>query len=67
MTKAETCAEALAKGGIAVLPTDTVYGIFASAFSDRGIEKIFKIKKGTRKSPFRYFFPLRRLFPWWRN
>ncbi len=57
MTKAETCAEALAKGGIAVLPTDTVYGIFASAFSDRGIEKIFKIKKRDKKKPLQVFFP----------
>lgn len=57
MTAAEKCAEALAKGGFAVLPTDTVYGIFASAFSDKGVENIFKIKKRDRKKPLQVFFP----------
>lgn len=35
----------LKKGGIAVLPTETVYGLFCAYSSYEAIEKIFEIKK----------------------
>jgi L-threonylcarbamoyladenylate synthase len=31
-------------GGVGVLPTDTVYGLIGSAFSQTAVEKIYKIK-----------------------
>ncbi|HAE36715.1 MAG: Sua5/YciO/YrdC/YwlC family protein [Candidatus Nomurabacteria bacterium GW2011_GWF2_35_66] len=35
----------LKSGGIAVIPTDTLYGLVASAFDKKAIEKIYKIKE----------------------
>ena len=42
----------LKKGGLVVLPTDTLYGIHTSAFSKSGVEKIYKIRGRDRKKPF---------------
>ncbi|MFA6227515.1 MAG: L-threonylcarbamoyladenylate synthase [Candidatus Paceibacterota bacterium] len=38
-------------GGIGVIPTDTIYGIVASAFSIEGVEKVYKIKGRDSKKP----------------
>lgn len=57
MTKTEKCAEALTKGKMALLPTDVCYGVFASAFSDMGVEKIFRATKKSRKESLQVFFP----------
>ena len=37
-------AAVLKKGGVVVIPTDTVYGITADVFNEAAIERIFKIK-----------------------
>jgi L-threonylcarbamoyladenylate synthase len=37
-------AEILKRGGVGVFPTDTIYGIIASVFSETGVDKIYKIK-----------------------
>ena len=37
--------EVIRWGGIAILPTDTVYGIVGDAHSTRAIEKAFSVKK----------------------
>lgn len=42
---------ALKRGGVVVFPTETVYGLGASAFSDKGVEKIFKIKRRPKNNP----------------
>ncbi len=39
----------LKKGGIGVMPTDTLYGLVGSAFSKNAIERIYKIKKRNKK------------------
>ncbi|MBU3896382.1 MAG: threonylcarbamoyl-AMP synthase [Nanoarchaeota archaeon] len=39
----------LKKGGLIVYPTDTVYGIGADATKRKSIEKIYKIKKRSKK------------------
>ena len=39
------------KGGIGVMPTDTIYGLVGSAFSKEAIERIYEIKKRHSKSP----------------
>jgi len=44
-------AEALRNGDLVVLPTDTVYGVAADAFSPRGTNQIFEAKKRSRAFP----------------
>jgi L-threonylcarbamoyladenylate synthase len=42
----------LKKGGIGVVPTDTLYGIVGSAFSKRAVERIYKVKGRDDHKPF---------------
>ena len=44
MTKIKKAAYILKKGGVAVFPTDTVYGI-GSLPEQKAVQKIYKIKK----------------------
>lgn len=41
----------LKKGGIAVIPTDTLYGIVTSVFNKKSIEKIYKTKNRGKDKP----------------
>jgi L-threonylcarbamoyladenylate synthase len=41
----------LKEGGIAIIPTDTLYGMVASAFDKKAIEKIYKIKNREKDKP----------------
>lgn len=41
----------LKEGVIAVMPTDTIYGICASVFKKKAVEKIYKLKKRTPNKP----------------
>lgn len=41
----------LKEGGIAVIPTDTLYGLCASVFNKKAIEKIYRIKKRDNSKP----------------
>ncbi len=43
--------EILSKGGIGILPTDTLYGLIGRALSKKAVEKIYKIKKRNTKKP----------------
>ncbi|MBI2024169.1 threonylcarbamoyl-AMP synthase [Candidatus Giovannonibacteria bacterium] len=45
----------LKTGGIAVIPTDTVYGFVADAANSEGVEKIYKIKKRPPEKLFPIF------------
>ncbi len=47
----------LNKGGVVILPTDTVYGIFAISDNEKAINKIYKIKKRDYKKPLQIFLP----------
>jgi len=40
----ENIVNIIKNGGIGILPTDTLYGIVCSAFRDKAIERIYKIK-----------------------
>ncbi|KKU94250.1 MAG: Sua5/YciO/YrdC/YwlC family protein [Candidatus Jorgensenbacteria bacterium GW2011_GWA1_48_13] len=40
------------KGGVGVIPTDTVYGIVGSVFSRRAVERIYRLRKRDRRKPF---------------
>lgn len=42
----------LQSDGVGILPTDTLYGIVASAFSKKAVERIYKIKGRDENKPF---------------
>jgi len=44
--------EVLKKGGIVVLPTDTIYGVVGSALSCKTVENIYKVKDRIENKPF---------------
>jgi len=46
--------EVLRGGGIIIYPTDTVYGLGCDLFNKRGIEKIYEIKKRSKKEPLSF-------------
>ncbi|MCX7634848.1 MAG: L-threonylcarbamoyladenylate synthase [Syntrophales bacterium] len=46
--------ECLRDGGIIIYPTDTVYGLGCDLFNKRGIERIYEIKKRSRKQPLSF-------------
>lgn len=41
----------LKEGKIGVIPTDTVYGLVASALDKKSVEKIYELKKRDKKKP----------------
>ena len=45
-------ARTLAEGGVVAIPTDTVYALAASPFSEDAIERIFSIKNRQTNTPF---------------
>ncbi|PIZ16017.1 threonylcarbamoyl-AMP synthase, partial [Candidatus Desantisbacteria bacterium CG_4_10_14_0_8_um_filter_39_17] len=53
--KIEDAAAIVRKGGVIIFPTDTVYGIGASAFNSRAVNRIYKIKGRERKKPLILF------------
>ncbi|MCD6486556.1 MAG: threonylcarbamoyl-AMP synthase [Syntrophobacterales bacterium] len=46
--------QVLNHGGIVVYPTDTSYGMGCDLFNKKGIERIYEIKKRSRKQPFSF-------------
>jgi tRNA threonylcarbamoyl adenosine modification protein (Sua5/YciO/YrdC/YwlC family) len=46
--------DVLRDGGIIVYPTDTVYGIGCDLFNKKSVEKIYEIKKRSKKQPFSF-------------
>lgn len=44
-------AEIIRNGGIVVYPTETVYGIGANIFSEKALERVFRIKKRVADKP----------------
>lgn len=49
--KAAQAARALENGAVAVVPTDTVYGIGTGAFCEASIRRIYEIKERPSASP----------------
>lgn len=43
--------QVLKKGGIGVLPTDTIYGLVGSALSKKAVAKIYKLRRRSAKKP----------------
>lgn len=48
----QEAAAILAKGGLVIIPTETVYGIAAHMADDKAIERLRNIKKRTQDKPF---------------
>ena len=46
--------EILQDGGIIIYPTDTVYGMGCDLFNKRGIERIYEIKRRSKKQPLSF-------------
>jgi L-threonylcarbamoyladenylate synthase len=42
----------LKKGGIGVLPTDTIYGLVGSALNKETVERIYQVRKREKTKPF---------------
>lgn len=47
----EEIVQMLRGGGIAVLPTDTIYGVLAMAVEERAVEKVYKAKGRSPEKP----------------
>src|SRR5437868_7431603 len=45
------CLSMIKNGGVAIFPTDTLYGIGCDPYSDSAVERIFKIKGRDEKKP----------------
>lgn len=45
-------AEILNKGGVGVMPTDTQYGLLASALNQKAVEKVYTLRKRSPDKPF---------------
>ncbi len=54
---AEKAAEVLRGGGLVVFPTETVYGVAASALSDKGVEKLRRLKQSDAGRAFTVHIP----------
>ncbi|MEK7212130.1 MAG: L-threonylcarbamoyladenylate synthase [Patescibacteria group bacterium] len=44
-------AEILRRGGIGVVPTDTIYGISASAFNSKAVMRVYRLRQRDLKKP----------------
>ncbi len=49
--KVKLTIETLENGGVIAYPTDTVYGLGCDIFNKKAVEKIYHIKKRTKKTP----------------
>src|SRR3989344_7841537 len=45
-------AKILRRGGVGVLPTDTLYGMVGSALKKETVERIYRLRKRSPKKPF---------------
>ncbi len=47
----EKLVKILKEGGIAVIPTDTVYGIVCDALDEEAVDKVYQLKKRSYSKP----------------
>ncbi|OGZ65238.1 MAG: threonylcarbamoyl-AMP synthase [Candidatus Staskawiczbacteria bacterium RIFCSPHIGHO2_02_FULL_43_16] len=55
MEKLNKAISVLKKGGVVIVPTDTVYGFIADAGNKKAVKKIYKIKKRPKAKPLPVF------------
>lgn len=53
---ARAATEVLVRGGIILYPTDTIYGLGASAFSDQAVDTLYQIKGREKNKPIHAVF-----------
>ena len=53
------CVQTLVEGDVVALPTDTVYGLAASALSEKAVERLFEIKGRDHSAPLAISVPSR--------
>ena len=46
-----TCADILRRGGVAAIPTDTLYGLAACALNEAAVERVFALKGRAQAEP----------------
>ena len=51
----ETTIKLIKEGEVIICPTDTVYGLICDATNEKAVEKLFKIKKRTKRKPIPIF------------
>ncbi len=49
--RTEEIIKILKKGGIGVMPTDTVYGLVGSAFSKKAVRRIYRVRRREKNKP----------------
>ena len=47
----ESCADVIKNGGIAVFPTETVYGIGVNAFDENAVRRLYEVKRRPADKP----------------
>lgn len=52
MPRIKDIASQIKKGGVAVMPADTIYGLFGSAFNQEAVKKIAQLKGRAEDKPF---------------
>jgi L-threonylcarbamoyladenylate synthase len=52
MNKDEKLSNILKSGRVAVIPTDTIYGIVGKALDEKTVERIYEVKKRKPEKPF---------------
>ncbi|MFC2061522.1 L-threonylcarbamoyladenylate synthase [Elusimicrobiota bacterium] len=53
----EKAAEILKNGGVVILPTDTVFGLFTRISNEAGIERIYRMKERDKDKPLVILIP----------
>lgn len=51
ITQIQSVAKVLSVGGVAVIPTDTIYGVVARAFDQQAVKKVYKIRQRDISKP----------------
>ena len=54
-TTVQTSAEAIRRGNVLIVPTDTVYGIIANALDEKAVKKVYLIKERDTAKPLPIF------------
>jgi L-threonylcarbamoyladenylate synthase len=57
MNTVDEAAGELNRGGVVIMPADTVYGLFCAASDKKAVKNIYKIKGRNFKKPLQVFFP----------
>ncbi len=55
--KLKTAAEILKNGGLAAVPTETVYGLAANGLDPEAVEKLYEVKRRPPKKPINLLVP----------